>query len=116
MISETYRELSEIAIREFGDIVVKSEILKLPSGVSLKLRLYLVDNTFVDVWISPTGKYSYHWEQSGVRDVVFRHNNAPHERWRHVKTFPKHFHNGSEENAVESNISETKDESEEEVR
>ena len=106
MISEAYKKLAEIAAREFRDIVVEIEVLKLPSRAPLKLRLHLVDNTFVDVWISPTGKYSYHWEQSVVRDVVFRHNNAPHERWRYVKTFPKHFHNGSEEKVVESYISE----------
>jgi len=33
-----------------------------------------------------------------------------HERWKYVKTFPKHFHNGSEENVVESNISDTPEE------
>ncbi|MGC9444913.1 MAG: toxin-antitoxin system TumE family protein [Candidatus Methanospirareceae archaeon] len=110
MISETYKELSEVAIREFGDIVVETETLKLPSGVPLKLRLRLVDNTFVDVWISPTGKYSYHWEQGEVRGLIFRHNNAPHKRWEYIKTFPKHFHNGSEDNVVESHICDDYDE------
>ena len=38
----------------------------------------------------------------------YRHDNAPHKRWRHIKTFPKHFHNGSEadEDGKESYISE----------
>ena len=31
--------------------------------------------------------------------------DTPHEKWKFVKTFPKHFHNGSEENVVESYIS-----------
>jgi hypothetical protein len=34
-----------------------------------------------------------------------RHDNIPHAKWKFVKTFPKHFHNGSEENVIESNIS-----------
>ena len=101
MIFKIYKRLYEIALKEFSDIVVKGEILRLPSGAPLKLRLYILDDSFVDVWISK-GKYSYHWQKE---DLIFRHDNAPHERWKHVKTFPKHFHNGSEENVVESKIS-----------
>ena len=107
MIFELYRKLYEIALKEFDDIVVKGEILKLPSGVPLKLRLYLLDGSFVDVWISKK-KYSYHWQRD---DLVFRHNNAPHERWSHVKTFPKHFHNSREDNVKESYISDNPGES-----
>ena len=33
MIFETYRRLYEIALIEFSDIVVKGEILRLPSGL-----------------------------------------------------------------------------------
>ena len=29
-----------------------------------------------------------------------RRLNAPHDRWRHAATFPKHFHDGSESNVV----------------
>ena len=36
---------------------------------------------------------------------LYRHDNAPHSRWRFVSTFPKHFHNGSENNVQESYIS-----------
>ena len=109
MIFEIYKRLCEIALKEFGDIVVKGEIIRLPSGVPLKLRLYLLNDSFIDVWVSKE-KYSYHWQKG---DLVFRHDNAPHERWKYVKTFPKHFHDGSEENVVESDIS---DEPEEAVR
>lgn len=109
MIFEIYKRLCEIALKEFGDIVVKGEITRLPSGVPLKLRLYLLNDSFIDVWVSKE-KYSYHWQKG---DLVFRHDNAPHERWKYVKTFPKHFHDGSEENVVGSDIS---DEPEEAVR
>ena len=109
MIFEIYKRLCEIALKEFGDIVVKGEIIRLPSGVPLKLRLYLLNDSFIDVWVSKE-KYSYHWQKG---DLVFRHDNAPHERWKYVKTFPKHFHDGSEENVVGSDIS---DEPEEAVR
>lgn len=37
--------------------------------------------------------------------LKLRLDNAPHKRWRHVATFPSHFHDGSEDNVVESHIS-----------
>lgn len=35
----------------------------------------------------------------------YHHDNAPHDRWRHVATFPGRFHDGSNSNVVESHIS-----------
>ena len=75
-----------------------------PSGAVERLRIFLLDESFVDVWLSMSGKYSYHWEQRHVRGLIHRHDNAPHSRWKEVKTFPKHFHDGSEDNVKESNI------------
>jgi len=97
-------------LNEFGDILIESRILSLPSGVPLKIRLYLIDDTIVDIRVSASGKYSYHWEQRGIRDIVYRHDNAPHERWKCVKTFPKHFHCESEDNVCESDISDDPEE------
>lgn len=51
-----------------------------------------------------SGKYSYHWEQRLVKGLIYRHDNAPHSKWREIKTFPKHFHDGKEDNVKESNI------------
>ena len=110
MISSVYKRLSKIALNEFSDIAIESRILSLPSGVPLKIRLYLIDDTIVDIWISASGKYSYHWEQRDIRDIVYRHDNAPHERWKYVKTFPKHFHCESEDNVCESDISDDPEE------
>lgn len=38
-------------------------------------------------------------------DTIYRHDNISHKKWETVKTFPKHFHNGSEEKVIESEIS-----------
>ena len=96
---EKLRKLAEIAEREFSDIVEFTE-------VTHKLRIYIVDGSFVDVWFSERlNRYAYHWERRHIDGKIFRHDNIPHVKWRYVKTFPKHFHNGSEENVVESNIS-----------
>ncbi len=103
-ILQTYRALKRIALSEFGDIVVSAEVVALPTGDPLKLRLEIVDGSLVDIFISSTGRYSYHWERRLIGGGIYRHDNAPHERWRNISTFPKHFHNGGEYNVVESHI------------
>lgn len=50
-------------------------------------------------------RYSFHWERKMIDNTIYRQDNAPHKNWRNIKTFPKHFHNGSEENVTESTIS-----------
>lgn len=101
-----YRALRTIALDEFADVVVNARIVSLPMGDPLKLRLDIVDNSLLDVFISISGRYSYHWERRLTsRGDLYRHDNAPHGRWRHVATFPKHFHDGSDSNVVESHIS-----------
>jgi hypothetical protein len=64
----------------------------------------LTDDTFIDVWLSASGKYSYHWEQRHVRGIIYRHDNAPHSKWKKIKIFPKHFHDRKEDNVKESDI------------
>ena len=105
MIYNLYRQLKSIADNEFYDILISSEIIFSYSGRARKLRLYLIDETFVDIWYSVEGEYSFHWEQRGVRDAVYRHDNAPHGKWAGIKTFPKHCHDTIENNVSVSYIS-----------
>lgn len=49
-IYEVYQNQAEIAQSEFKDIVERVIILNHPSGEPSKLRLFLVDETIVDVW------------------------------------------------------------------
>jgi hypothetical protein len=105
-ISTIYEVLKTIALDEFGDVVISAQIMSLPTGDPLKLRLDIVDGSLLDVFISVSGRYSYHWERRLIgKGDLYRHDNAPHHKWRHVATFPKHFHDGSENNVVESSIS-----------
>jgi hypothetical protein len=91
-----YDELIQLAQAEFGDILARTETIGRRAGVALKMRVHLVDATIVDVWLSPDLKrYAYHWEQRAVRGLLHRHDNAPDHP--DIPTFPKHFHNGSEE-------------------
>ena len=98
--AERLREIAEV---EFADIVAEAFV---PDAN--ELRIILTDGSFVDVWFSLklTGRYSYHWERRAVDGTIYRHDNAPHKRWLSVATFPKHFHNTSESNVVNSNLSE----------
>ncbi len=104
MILSVYNSLLELVNKEFKDICEDANIMFSSTGRAQKVRIYLIDNTIVDVWLSRDGRYSYHWSNKGVRDYVLRHDDAPHEKWNTVSTFPKHCHEGSESNIVSSII------------
>ena len=104
--SPIYEALKAIALTDFPDIVVDAQIMSLPTGDPLKLQLDIVDNSFLDVFVSASGRYSYHWERRlTAAGDLYRHDNAPHSNWRGVATFPKHFHYGSERNVIASHLS-----------
>jgi hypothetical protein len=96
-------QLKDIAEIEFNDIV-KDVII---SDINA-LRIILNDESFVDVWYSLKleKRYSYHWERKHIDGAIYRHDNVPHKKWENVSSFPKHFHNGSEEYVIESHINE----------
>jgi hypothetical protein len=104
-ILQVYELQAKRAKEQFNDVVVDVQIFRLASGEPLKLRLEIVDGSIADVYISETGKYSYHWERRLVDGTIYRHDNAPHRNWRNIKTFLKHFHSEAEEVVEESYIS-----------
>ena len=105
VILQIYQRQLEVARQKFGDIVSEGEILYAESKEPLKLRLNIVDGSIVDIFYSTGGKYSYHWDRRIVNGSIYRHDNASHKRWRKIKTFPKHFHQGAEYVVKESYIS-----------
>ncbi len=102
MISEYYKRIKRNVELKFSDILKSAELMQGTAGRIRKLRLHLIDNTFVDIWYSSDNSYSYHWEQRNIRNAIYRHDNAPHKRWRNVSTFPKHCHDGTQLNVTES--------------
>ena len=96
-----YYELSTIAAKEFPDIILSAQI-----GQG-KLRLFVIDGSFVDVWFSKRieGRFAYHWERRHIDGRIYRYDNRPHERFKQMKGFPTHFHNGSDEAVRESKFS-----------
>jgi hypothetical protein len=113
MILNLYRKLSEIA--ENYIVVTSSEIVYFPSGTPHKLRIFIADGSLLDIWISVSGKYSYHWERRHLQKGIYRSDNAPHQKWKNTETFPKHFHNGTELNVTESFLSDNPEEAIKEV-
>jgi hypothetical protein len=105
MISELYKQLEALATSEFGDVVEDAEMIPSYTGRVRKLRIKLIDQTFVDVWYTADGEYSFHWEQGMIRNSIYRHDNAPHEKWSYISTFPCHCHDGTQNNVVESHLS-----------
>ena len=102
----TYSQLARLAASDFADIVDGTSIIE---G---KLRLFLNDRSFIDIWLSvkKKGVYAYHWERRDVDRTIYRHNNLPDREARKLKTYPRHFHNRTEKNIVESNLSHKPDE------
>lgn len=98
-----YKQIERMARAEFPDIVISSRIFHKRASALTKLRLHLKDQTYMDIWFSETGKYSYHWEQRAKRGLIHRHDNAPDHP--EIATFPKHFHNGDEQTIVPSYVS-----------
>ncbi|MGD0996633.1 MAG: DUF6516 family protein [Candidatus Bathyarchaeia archaeon] len=87
-----FNRIIDLIYAVFSDIVIDVHLRFSPSGSIERLRVFLIDDTFIDVWLSASGKYSYHWEQRHVRGIIHRHDNVPHSKWKKIKTFPKHFH------------------------
>ena len=104
-ILRLYKSLLDIATTEFKTVVETGEIFYSQSKEPWKLRLHLCDGSFMDIFYSIKGKYSYHWDRRLIIDKIYRHDNAPHVRWKDIPTFPKHFHNGSEDIVIPSHIS-----------
>lgn len=65
MILALYRRLREIALSEFGDVVIGAEVIVSHTGRAKKLRIALIDDTFVDVWYSEARDYAYQVKGQG---------------------------------------------------
>ena len=97
MILNLYKKLIQVSEDKYDDIVTDAKIIYSgSSGRARKLRLFIVNGTIIDIWYSTDGEYSYHWNYNPNKEIIYRHDNAPHKKWKRLKTYPKHFHKGSE--------------------
>jgi hypothetical protein len=97
-LTTSLEEIRLIAEVEFLSIVDYAE----PMGA--KLRLVLSDSSYVDVWLSRKlkGRFGFHWERRHIDGCFYRYDNFPNTSWRDVSTYPRHFHDGSQDNVVVS--------------
>jgi len=95
MSSETVslRKLAEVAQNEFSGFLRGDPILMLD-----RLRLVLVDGSFLDVRYPTRTKYSFHWQK---KTGLVRINTAEHHP--DISTFPRRIHL-DERTAVPDNV------------
>ncbi len=101
-----YSYLITVASKRYRDFIREVAKVELASEVVVKVRVVFVDGSFLDIYWSPSGRYSLHYERRHIDGTVYRHDNAPHEKHRRVGTFPKHFHRGGEDRVEESHLPE----------
>lgn len=90
-------DLKRIAEVEFSDIVEDT------ATVGVKLRVLLIDDSFIDIWLSQKleDRFGFHWEQKKT-GFSYRYDNFPNTKWANISTYPFHFHDGSQNNVVDS--------------
>lgn len=90
-------DLQRVAQIEFSHLLVDA------LTIGEKVRLFLTDSSYIDLWISIrlTERFGFHWERRHLDGTFYRYDNFPDTTWRDVSTFPRHFHNGTQE-AVEA--------------
>ena len=64
-----------------------------------KLRVFIRDGSFVDVWVSEkvAARFGFHWDRGHLDGTLYRYDNFPDALWQTLETFPYHFHNGSQD-------------------
>lgn len=89
-------DLRRIAEVEFGSVVIDSQ------SMGEKLRLFVSDGSYVDLWLSRRlhERFGFHWERRHLDGTFYRYDDFPNTAWRDVPTYPRHFHDGSQDMVI----------------
>jgi len=90
-----YSSFLKIVYDEFSDIIIDVELH------ADRIRLILLDNSWIDIRYPVENKFSFHWQRG---EKIYRIDTAPHHR--NIRTFPRHIHFGSENNVIEDSVTE----------
>ena len=92
----TLDDLGHVAEIEFGNLVAERQ----PLGE--KLRLYLSDGTYIDLWLSRRlhERFGFHWECRHLDGTFYRYDNFPNTAWRDIASYPHHFHAGAQDTVI----------------
>ncbi len=99
-----YEWFIETGTFKFRDVINDVIEIRTPSGTLIKVRIIFIDGSFLDIYWNSSGRYSLHYERRHIDGRIYRHDNAPHDKHRHLVTFPKHFHDGDEGKVRESHL------------
>jgi len=88
-----YLAFLKIATDEFSDIIANAELY------ADRVRLILLDESWIEVRYPVADKFSFHWQR---RDKIYRIDTAPHHKG--ISTFPRHIHFGSEDIVLEDDV------------
>ncbi len=76
-----------------------------------RLKITLVDNSWIEVRYPIKHKFSFHWQKG---NKIYRIDTAPHHK--HIRTYPRHIHFETEDNVIEDFITKAGDEPEDDFR
>ncbi len=92
-----YEAIRSLALKSYRSHIRDAIILRdRRSAASGKLRLLFTDGSFMDIFLSQSGKYSFHWERRKLDGTIYRFDNAPH----HPQIGLQHLHEGAEDRIV----------------
>ena len=96
-------DLKRVAEVEFADIV------KTSIRIDYKMRIILIDKSFIDVFLSERlpNKFGFHWERMDKSGTIYRYDNVPDKKWRNLATYPFHFHKCSQDAVEDSPFPQT---------
>ena len=88
--------IKRIAETEYSSIVEYSFV------IDYKLRIILIDKSFIDINISTKlkDKFGFHWETKNSLNEIYRFDNFPDPKWSYLETFPFHFHFKFQDNVI----------------
>lgn len=92
--------ITAIATTEYAALVRSVEVVAWSRQKARLIRIRIIDGSYLDVRVTNSGDYSYHWEHRMTDGGIHRWDNAPHHS--HVSTHPHHLHDGNEATIVES--------------
>jgi hypothetical protein len=96
-LNKKFELIKRIANTEYSSIV------KYSFRLNYKLRIILIDESFIDVNISSTlkEKFGFHWETKNKFNDIYRFDNFPDVKWNYLKSFPFHFHFKQQDYVIE---------------
>jgi len=87
-------EIKRHVLENYSDALLREPII-----IRRRLRIYLIDGTFIDVRYANLYEYSLHWQG---KNKLIRVDTAPH--YPQLSSYPRHLHLFTENNVIEDEV------------